>query len=159
MLEILYRIYEVASEEEQEKAMQSYREIVGFNSISKRINNELFMDCIICDSREEFKSIIRDIYGKNISFRYNKNLKVGELYCIIIGEHCYDVEQYFQKVTFTCDNCKSQITTYLKKHIKFDDYEIKSYFYNIEEYKNKRFCCYNCKNEYREKELKKSSCR
>ena len=43
MLEILYRIYEVASEEEQEKAMQSYREIVGFNSISKRINNELFI--------------------------------------------------------------------------------------------------------------------
>lgn len=154
MLEILYRIYEVATQEEAE--INFKRDLaLGMWSISKAVNNELLTDCLICDSREQFKKIIREEYGDNISFRYNKNLKAGDLYCIIIGEHCYDTERYFQKITFTCDNCGSQITSYIKKRICFSDYEIKSYFYNNAEYKQKSFCCYECKNHFQEKERKK----
>ena len=100
MIEVLYRIYEVSSVDEREEALRSGVEVFGFNSISKMCNKELTMDCLVCNSREQFKSIIRDEYGENISFRFSKNLKAGDLYCIIIGEHCYDTERYFQKISF-----------------------------------------------------------
>ena len=157
MIEVLYRIYEVSSVDEQEEALRSGVEVFGFNSISKMCNKELTMDCLVCDSREQFKSIIRDEYGENISFRFSKNLKAGDLYCIIIGEHCYDTERYFQKISFVCDNCGSQVTTYLKRYIEFDNYEVEHYFFNIPDYRTKKFCCQRCKEKYRQKETKKLS--
>lgn len=155
MLEILYRIYEVSSEEEREKAFHNQFDVGGYASISKIANKEIVMDCLICESREHFKHIIRDEYGSNIRFSYSSKLQAGDLYCVIIGEHCYDTEKYFQKISFKCDNCGAQVTTYIKKFISFNDYEIRSYFYNIDDYKDKRFCNYYCKEEYRRKEIKK----
>ena len=155
MLEILYRIYQVATDEEKRKNLEKSNAFGLYSSISKLENNEIAMDCLICDDREQFKNIIRSSYGDNIIFRYTRSLKPGDLYCIVVGEHCYDAERYFQKCTFICDNCKSEVTTYLSHHICFTDYEITSLFYKNNEYKDKKFCSSKCKQDYIKKETEK----
>lgn len=155
MLEIIYRIYEVADEETAAKNFEKDTEFDLYHSISKARNNELLMDCMVCDSREQFKEIIRSEYGENIAFRYSKKLKAGDLYCIIIGEHCYNTERYFNKVIFSCDCCGATVETYYGKAIYFSDFEVRHDFYGIEEYSKKRFCCHKCKQAYAEKERRR----
>lgn len=152
MLEILYRIYEVADAETAEKNRQQGTTYGFYSSTSKAENNELLMDCLICDSRDQFKEIIRSEYGDGIAFRYSKKLKAGDLYCIIIGEHCYDTEKYFNKVRFKCDFCGAEVETYYKNPIGFSPHEIRSDFYGIEDYLKKRFCSDKCKNRFSERE-------
>lgn len=151
MLEILYRIYEVADEETKDKNLQSG---IGYGlcSTSQAENIELLMDCLICDSREQFKEIIRSEYGDKIPFRYSKKLKAGDVYCIIIGEHCYDTEKYFNKIKFKCDFCGAEVETYYKNPIGFAPYEIRNDFYGIEDYLKKRFCSNKCKYRFSEQE-------
>lgn len=67
MVEIVYRIYEVADEKTAKKNAEKDFEFGLFSSISKSQNNELVMDCLICESREKFKKIIKDEYGSGIS--------------------------------------------------------------------------------------------
>ena len=144
MLEILYRIYEVADEETKNKNLQSGIDF-GLCSTSKSENIELLMDCLICDSREQFKDIIRGEYGDGIAFRYSRKLKPGDVYCIIIGEHCYNTENYFNKIKFKCDHCGAEVETYYKNPIGFSPYEVRSELYGIEDYSKKRFCSNKCK--------------
>lgn len=148
MLEIIYRIYEVADEETATKNLEKDIDF-GLYPSSKAQNVELLMDCMLCDSREQFKEIIKSKYGKNIAFRYSKKLKLGDLYCIIIGEHCYNTERYFNKVTFNCDCCGATVETYYGKAIGYSDYEIRTDFFNLSEYANKRFCSYKCAEAYK----------
>ncbi len=155
MLEIIYRIYEVADEETASKKNLTRDIDFGLYSSSKAQNIELLMDCMLCDSREQFKEIIKSEYGENIAFRYSKKLKPGDLYCIIIGEHCWNTERYFNKVTFTCDCCGATVETYYGKAIGYDDYEIKTDFFNIQEYANKRFCSHKCAEDYKQSERKR----
>jgi hypothetical protein len=155
MLEILYRIYEVADEETAKRNLEQNMDFGLFSSTSKAQNIELLTDCIVCDNREQFKDIIKSEYGDNIAFKYSKKLKAGDLYCIIIGEHCYDTEKYFNKVTFTCDCCGATVETYIKTPIYFSNYEVRHDFYGIQEYAEKRFCSKKCKYDYAERERKK----
>ena len=148
MLEVLYRIYEVADEETKKANREKIGEWGFAYSTSKAENIELLMDVIICDNRNQFKDIIRNEYGENIKFSYSKKLQPGDVYCIIIGEHCYNTERYFNKISFKCDYCGTQIETYYDRPICFDNYEITHKLYNIEKYRKKRFCCYDCKQNY-----------
>ena len=152
MLEVIYRIYEVADKETAAKNREKDLGFGLFSSTSKVENTEILMDCLICDSREQFKEIIKEQYGQAIAFRYSKKLKAGDLYCIIIGEHCYNTERYFNKVTFTCDCCGAIVETYYGSAIYFSDYVVRNRFYGIEEYAKKRFCCHKCKQVYEERE-------
>lgn len=154
MLEVIYRIYEVADEETAKRNLESDLSFGLYASTSKACNIELLMDCVICESRDHFKEIIKSTYGENIPFRYSKNLKAGDLYCIIIGEHCFNTERYFNKVTFKCDCCDSMVSTYFGKAICFSDFEIRHDFYDIQEYAEKRFCSNKCKQDYKEMERK-----
>lgn len=107
MLEVIYRIYQV----EDEKTQQENSKYVFLGSL----NTELLMDCKICESRERFKELIREEYGENISFRNTKKLNVGDLYCIIIGEHCWNTERYFNRIEYTCACCGCKVTGYIDK--------------------------------------------
>lgn len=141
MLEVIYRIYEVADEEY--KAKNENRNLYEL-SVSRRKNIELTMDCKVCDSREHFKDLIREEYGNDIAFRYSKKLKAGQLYCIIIGEHCYNTERYFSEVKFKCCNCGAEVKQLYCKPIMMDKYTIKRELFGIEKYKEERFCSYGC---------------
>lgn len=85
MLEVIYRIYQVAENdnflEEDEMNNRNF-----YDSISSTKNIEFTMDCLICETRDAFKDIIRDMYGKDIRFAYSKKLQPGDVYCIIIGD-------------------------------------------------------------------------
>ena len=155
MLEVIYRIYEVADEETAQKNRENSIQFGLYSSTSKEQNTEVLMDCIVCDDRDHFKNLIRDQYGENIAFRYSKKLQAGDLYCIIIGEHCYNTERYFNKITFTCDCCGATVETYYGKPIYFSDYEVRMNFYGIQEYAEKRFCSNKCKQVYEKIERKK----
>lgn len=149
MIEVIYRIYQVADPETTDKNMSSDLDYGLYSSTSKAQNIELLMDCLLCDNRDQFKSIIRDSYG-NIPFKYSKNLSPGNLYCIIIGEHCYNVERYFNKVTFKCACCGSIVETYYGRPICFSDHEIKYDLYGCTEYLSERFCSDKCKQIHKE---------
>lgn len=148
MLEVVYRIYEVADEETAAINFENSNHFGLFNSTSKSYNTELLMDCMLCEDREHFKEIIRSQYGDKIRFAYSKKLKPGDLYCVIIGEHCYNTERYFNKVSFTCDCCGAKVETYYGKPICYSDWEVQQHFFNIQEYLNKRFCSGRCKTTY-----------
>ena len=83
MLEIIYRIYEVADPKTAEENRKRSEEFGLYSSVSKTENTEIVMDCLVCESREAFKDLIREQYGNNIVFRYSKKLKAGDLYCVI----------------------------------------------------------------------------
>lgn len=156
MLEILYRIYRVRSQDEIEKLEDRDKEYYGmYSSISKVMNEEVLESVMICDDREHFKNSIRDIWGKDIKFTYSKKLQPNDHYCVIVGDHCWDTENHFNKVEFECANCKSKVTTYIKKYIRLSNWDIQNYLYNIDEYKNKNFCCEKCKYDFLESEKKK----
>lgn len=156
MLEILYRIYEVLSDEDRAASTENNDKLNLYYSESRN-NRELSMDCMICESREHFKSIIREMYGTDLKFQYRSDMKPGQLYCIIIGEHCYNPEKYFTRTEFDCDYCKSHVVSYGGYHSRISDSEIKYQLFNISEYREKKFCCSTCKSEFVKQEQKRIS--
>lgn len=155
MVEVIYRIYEVADTKTQEANTLTEHNFGLYSSTSKNYNTELLMDCLVCDNREHFKDIIRSSYGNDIAFKYSKKLKPGDLYCIIIGEHCYTTERYFNKIVFECDNCHNKVETYYNKPICFSAYDVKYSFYGMNKYLTKQFCSNYCREQYKENERKK----
>ena len=139
MLEVIYRIYEVLDKD----TTPDYTGLQYYGCPNK----EIVMDCKIVDNREQFKSIIKEEYGNDIKFRNSKNLKPGDLYCIIIGEHCYNTENYFVKITSKCSYCGCKLEGYFKP-IRFDNYELDRQLYGIDKelYDKEMFCSHTCKN-------------
>jgi hypothetical protein len=139
MLEVIYRIYEVLDE-------NATLDHIGSQYYGCP-NKEIVMDCKIVDNREQFKSIIKEEYGNDIKFRNSKNLKPGDLYCIIIGEHCYSTENYFVKIISKCSYCGCKLEGYFKP-IRFDNYELDRQLYGIDKelYDKEMFCSHTCKN-------------
>ena len=148
MLEIIYRIYEVV---DKEKPVENGCYFWGVSN-----NIELTMDCKICESREHFKELIKEEYGENISFRNSKKLNIGDLYCIIIAEHCYNTERYFNRIEYTCACCGAKVVGYVDKAERLSNWEIKSDLCNqLDKYSDVLFCSYNCKHSFIKKERQK----
>lgn len=146
MLEIIYRIYEVVEPKQPEN-------VYAFWDLSNKV--ELTMDCKICDSREHFKELIREEYG-DIPFRNSKKLKAGDIYCIIIAEHCYNTERYFNRIEYNCAYCGGKVSGYVDKGERIGNYEIKNYLCNQTDiYSGLRFCSYTCKERFIERERRK----
>lgn len=147
MLEVIYRIYEVVDKEKQ---------LENGNAFWGVLNKELTMDCKICESREHFKELIKEEYGENISFRNSKKLNIGDLYCIIIGEHCYNTERYFNRIEYTCACCGGKVVGYINNSARLENFEIKNELCNqVDKYGDLRFCSYKCKEHFKTKERQK----
>lgn len=145
MLEVIYRIYQVADKEKQ---------LENGNLFWGTFNKELTMDCKICDSRDHFKELIKEEYGENIRFRNTKKLNVGDLYCIIIGEHCWNTERYFNRIEYACACCGCKVIGYIDYRI--EDYEVRNKLCNqFDKYADLRFCSYKCKEHYIRRERQK----
>lgn len=147
MLEILYRIYQVNDVKLTEEQIQN--DEYAYETYTNLKSTELAMECLICESRDKFKEIIKDLYGKNIRFTYSKKLEPGDVYCVIIGEHCWNTDKYFTRYDFECDCCHTKFHSYINQPIKFDSYEIEwDLLKQIDKYKDKKFCSSQCKNRY-----------
>lgn len=159
MVEIVYRIYRKRTEEEKIEILKKN------NSLDFYIENgwssdysekeEIALDCLICEDREQFKEIIKENYGKDIKFRYSKNIKEGEYYCIIIGDHCWNTEKYFNRVEYECDNCHTKVKGFVNAQHTFSEWEIKTSLANDQSYLSKKFCSARCMEQYRQIEKAK----
>ena len=163
MLEIIYRIYEVLDcENPQSTTSNNNVEIVPC-SIDADYRREILMDCVVCDSRDHFKSIMRDRFGEKLTFRYSNKLKPGDLYCIIIGEHCFNTERYFNKIEYVCSECGAKVTTFLNSGniISMSDHDIKYRFLGNSisssgiPYSELKFCSNKCLTRYIDAEVSK----
>ena len=153
MVEILYRLYEVRESAPMEKDILDTYDFGGLWSMSQEFSYELCMDCWLGESRDAFKDYIRDIYGKDIKFAYSKKYKVGQQYCIIIGEHCYNAENYFNRITYNCAECGLTVTGWFDKCIKIPDYVIRTDLNgDFDSYGNLKFCCNKCYDRWMDKE-------
>lgn len=151
MLEILYRIYEVADEPVTESEQP-----FGMDSLSKKYSHEIAMDCMICENRQNFKDTIKDFYGKDIKFAYSRKYPPGTMYCIIIGEHCYNTDRYFSRVEYSCANCGCKVTTYVGKGYHLKEWEVRNELCNQQDkYLNLSFCSSECKRNFIDKERRK----
>lgn len=148
---ILYRIYQVKEKTEQAPEFNDGQFTGLFSSYSKVFNDEICEEVYSCENREQFKDYIRDIWGEDIPFRASKKLEVGRYYCVILGE-CWNPEDHFNLVEYECAHCHSKVKTRHYKPIKIDNWTIKNNLYNIEEYKEKHFCCTKCYYDYLERE-------
>ena len=155
MLEVIYRIYYVRTDEEYEEFLKKIDAENNPICIDFDKKVEIEMDCLICESRDHFKEIIRANYGKDTRFAYSKNIKGGEYYCIIIGEHCWNTEKYFDRVEYNCDYCGVKVKRYSQVNWKFDDYEIKHELGGDNKYKKMKFCCWKCKDRFKTEESKR----
>ena len=151
MVEMFYRIYEVCTSEEQEKNLQA-AESLGFylgreGSVSKLQNRCIWEGVLICESRDEFKKIIRESYGSEVAFAYSRKLAAGSLYCIIVGDHCYEetMRSEFALVRFKCDCCGSEVEQRCVRPICFSDWEMKTELSGNPAMAGKRFCSSRCK--------------
>lgn len=150
MLEVLYRIYEVLPENER------FSSDFGW-SLSDRMSKELVMDVYCCETRDDFKQYIRDIYGKDIKFAFSSKYKPGQIYCIIIGEHLYagSEDKYFTRIEFNCTNCNQHVKTYSKRLHRLSDWEIRNDLgNNLDKYRDLPFCCDDCASSFKSKERK-----
>ena len=145
MLEILYRIYRVPSDEEKAAKRSHMDEFCGWSSTSQMENEELLMDVCVCDTREQFKDIMRSQYGKDLKFAASKKYPAETIYCIIIAEHCYDTERYFNKYSYDCAKCGTHVETYWKNPIMISSWEREHDLYNVPDYDGLKFCCRECK--------------
>ena len=75
MLEILYRIYRVPTDAEKESKRSYMDEFCGWSSTSQMENEELLMDVCVCDTRDQFKEIMRSQYGKDLKYHHREDGK------------------------------------------------------------------------------------
>ncbi len=146
MNKFIYRIYQINSAK-----IDKYRNghEYYFGSISKSVSDIITMDCLVCEDRDKFKDIIKDLYGNEIKFAYSKKLKDDDLYCIIIAEECYNAEQYLSEIKFKCDCCGAEVKSYWGKSIQIKDWEIKNHLYGqINKYQTLHFCSVQCKDSF-----------
>ena len=145
MLEILYRIYRVLTDEERAEALNEENSYSMYNSYSNAYNEEICMDCFLCETREDFKEHIKAIYGKDTKFANSKKYPPNTIYCIIIGEHCYNAEKYFTRYEFECDNCHTKCVGYIHRPVLISSSTISWDLLNqVDKYKDKKFCCGQC---------------
>lgn len=148
MLEIIYRIYKAIDDKDR----LDYIKDNPYSILDNKV--QIDMDCIICESRDHFKHLIKEQYSDDILFRRPKNAKTGDLYCTIIGEHCYNVERYFSKTVFKCDCCGAEVTTFSNDYIGLSNYDFER-LGGKTKYIDKRFCSNECKHKYVDAEVLK----
>lgn len=151
MLEILYRVYRTLSDEErteQQKECENDDFGLGY-SYSFARNEEITMDCYLCETRDEFKAHIRDVYGPDTKFANSKKFPPNTYYCIIIGEHCWNTEKYFNVYEYECDFCHKKVKSFVDNAVTLSPYEIREKLGNqTNKYLNKKFCCGRCMYRY-----------
>ena len=137
-MNIIYRVYEKGD---------------GASGFWGNYDNILNQEVCICNDREQFKDIMRSMYGPDIAFRNSKKLPLGTPYIVIISENCYDAENYVSVMDYKCPCCDREFKAIPKMIIKFHNYELSDisrlcpelYLQRASELENMTFCCNACK--------------
>ncbi|MHC1722475.1 MAG: GIY-YIG nuclease family protein [Aminipila sp.] len=130
-IEVIYRVYETNNNSPQNEIIEQ--------------------NVLICNDRKHFKEIIKDTYDGNIKFASSRKYSDGQLYCIIIGEQCYNTERYTTIVEFECPHCHKKLKIILKyaDRYRISDYDIKTKLGgDYQKYSGLRFCSEKCAMDY-----------
>ena len=131
MLIISYKIYSVGGEKEFSGfGYSAPRTLIDYNSM-------------VCDSREQFKKIMRETYNGNIKFARSKKMIDGDLYCIITRNTEYESE--FIKISVlkvNCDNCSNEIV--IAETDKYKDKLLNVKHYDLQLDNKYNYCSKEC---------------
>ena len=136
-MEIIYRIYEITKNDTN-----------NYWGLQKRI---IAQEVCVCENREQFKSMIKEMYGNDISFRASKSLNVGSLVCTIISENCFNTNNYIKVYQYKCSHCnKEWLANGYIGVITLNKYLIEKesptyYEENKLDIENQVFCCKECR--------------
>lgn len=142
-MKIIYRVYEI-----DHKNTEWYE------------NGKTLLDqqVILVESREQFKDLMRDMYGENVSFRQSKNSKDGDIIITIISEDAWDAEDYIVVHEHTCACCgkvfkanNKILKTSHNFEYKLNHISNELWKEHEEEIKNQVFCSIACKDKQLEK--------
>jgi hypothetical protein len=139
-MNFIYRIYEVCIDVDPSDLTTKRNDII--------LNQEV----MIAESRESFKENIKLLYP-NVKFANNSKLKNGDIYCIIISDSCYNIEEYLDIKEYECSHCHNMFKTnekhlykyrwaYLFRSNRVDSKVLKDYEDDI---KSMCFCSKRCK--------------
>ena len=143
-MQIIYRVYE--------------KTVEGSNGWFNQ-NTILQQDVLQCESREHFKEIMKDFYGKDVAFRNSSKLEIGKIFISIISENCYDPETYLRIFKYTCDECNKEFLANGKTTLHFIrtgliERESPTYFSKIKyEIQGKKFCSSKCSCNYEQRHI------
>ena len=143
-MEIIYRVYEITEEE-----VESW----NGNKYIEKSKVMLDQTILCCETREQFKAIMRDMYKpKEVHFANTRKLVNGDIYINIISEDCYNTAEYFILNDYTCSCCGRNFKTNNRLLIKFySTWAIRNaceekYLKNEIEIANMVFCTNSCRN-------------
>lgn len=135
-MEIIYRVYEIIDD-------NGYKD--------KTILDQTIC---LCNSREHFKEIMRELYNpKKVHFANSRKLEIGDIYINIISENCNNTEQYFIVEEYTCAYCNKNFKSNKRLLLKIrDGWRLnfacsEKYQENISEIENMCFCSNYCREE------------
>ena len=136
--EILYRIYRRRDTRNSE------------NFESGEWGDEMVcQDAVVCESRDAFKELIKDLYGAETKFRASKQYEDGQIYCVIIGELTYDKERYFNTVEYECAHCGKKVIGTMRCGNKISDWDIRAKLGSeYSKYNKLNFCSPGCVRSY-----------
>lgn len=87
-------------------------------------NNYKILDqeVMLCNSKEEFKEIIKSMYGDNIKFKHTSNMQNGDLFISIISYNCYNSSDYVCVQDYVCSYCGKSFKNNKYLLRKFDNW-------------------------------------
>ena len=117
-------------------------------------DNEIIDQNVIeTKSKEDFMESLKMLYGNDITFVNNKNVKEGDLFISIISYNCDNPEDYMSFVKMKCDCCGKEFITsthfikkineYWKNYLKFYECELSEELIN--EINKMTFCSDKCR--------------
>lgn len=147
-MNFIYRIYEVN---------RCQVDTHGEASRIERHDIMLNQDVMITESRVTFKENIKLLYP-NIKFANNNKLTDGDVYCIIISDNCYNLEEYLDIQEYECSHCHKIFKSSLKLlHKYWSAYIFKTPHVSdlvFQEHKDKilntQFCSKKCELEFKD---------
>lgn len=140
-MEIIYRVYE---------------KVEGNNTGWFNDNIILQQEVCHCETREQFKEMMRDMYGKDVAFRNSSKLEAGKIFISIISENCYNPELYLKLFKHKCSECGKEWLANGKEYVygfreALVERESPAYHqlnkYNFK-WSEARFCCTECRDKY-----------
>lgn len=127
-------------------------------------DNKVLITQDVCntESLDDFKKMMRCMYGEDLKFRLSKNSKNGDIICTIISTNCYNPEKYLGMEEHKCTQCSKvfKITPNLRNEHQLSSsqvYNLKKLNPNYVEENNpsnKLFCSLNCLKTWYENEEK-----
>ena len=134
-MNIIYRVY-------RKHGYYSYNEIIDQNVME-------------VNSKEDFKTAIKILYGEDIKFKNNKNIKDGDLFISIISYNAYEPDNYLLATKMKCDYCNKEFIAPKKQNYKFQEPQLNTlqnlnqeYYEQInKELASKTFCSSKCTHE------------